>query len=157
MLKKRIIPVILFNDGYIVVGSTNSYGFGGTDIWVLKLDLQCQFQWSRTYGGIGTDVGRDIKVASNPTGYIITGHTNSFKANGNMDMWLIRTDEFGETCIYDENGNCLESEEKWAKTFGYSGNYYGYSVAQSDNEFIVVGKRARIPSFYVVKSRVFFL
>ena len=66
-------------------------------------------------------------------------------------MWLIRTDEFGQTCLYDEDGNCSESQEKWTKTFGYSGNDYGYSVTQSDNEFIAVGKSSRIPSFYAVK------
>ena len=138
-------------DGYIIVGSTNSYGSGGNDVWVLKLDFEGQEQWSRTYGGSGNDVGRDIKVASSPAGYIITGHTNSFSSNGNMDMWLIRTDEFGQTCIYGEDGNCIESEEKWTKTFGYSGNDYGYSVTQSDNEFISVGKSSRIPSFYAIK------
>mgnify|MGYP006260656875 FL=1 len=66
-------------------------------------------------------------------------------------MWLIRTDEFGQTCLYDEDGNCSESQEKWTRTFGYSGNDYGYSVIQSDNEFIAVGKSSRIPSFYAVK------
>ena len=138
-------------DGYIIVGSTNSYGSGGTDVWVLKLDFEGQEQWSRTYGGSGNDVGRDIKVTSNPAGYIITGHTSSFNSSGNIDMWLIRTDEFGQTCLYDEDGNCTESQEKWTKTFGYSGNDYGYSVTQSDNEFIAVGKSSRIPSFYAVK------
>ena len=138
-------------DGYIIVGSTNSYGSGGTDVWVLKLDFDGQEQWSRTYGGSGNDVGKDIKVASSPAGYIITGYTNSFDSNGNMDMWIIRTDEFGETCIFDEGGNCAESEEKWTKTFGYSGNDYGYSITQSDNEYIAVGKSSRIPSFYIVK------
>ena len=138
-------------DGYIIVGSTSSYGTGGTDIWVLKLDFEGQEQWSRTYGGSGNDVGRDIKIASSPAGYIITGHTSSFDSGGNMDMWLIRTDEFGQTCLYGEDGNCAESQEKWAKTFGYSGNDYGYSVTQSDNEYVCVGKSSRIPSFYVVK------
>ena len=138
-------------DGYIIVGSTSSYGSGGTDVWVLKLDFEGQEQWSRTYGGSGNDVGRDIKIASSPAGYIITGHTSSFDSGGNMDMWLIRTDEFGQTCLYGEDGNCTESQEKWARTFGYSGNDYGYSVTQSDNEFVCVGKSSRIPSFYVVK------
>ena len=45
----------------------------------------------------------------------------------------------------------MKSQEKWTKTFGYSGNDYGYSVTQSDNEFIAVGKSSRIPSFYAVK------
>ena len=55
-------------DGYIIVGSTNSYGSGGTDVWVLKLDFEGQEQWSRTYGGSGNDVGRDIRVHQTPQG-----------------------------------------------------------------------------------------
>ena len=139
------------DDGYIITGSTNSYGSGGSDVWLLKLDFEGQEEWSRTYGGAGNDVGRDVKITSDPSGFIITGLTSSFNSNGNSDMWIIRTDNFGQTCIYDETGNCTEGEEKWVKTYGSSGNDYGYSVLQIDDEYISVGKSGRIPSLFVVK------
>ena len=140
------------NDGYIVVGSSNSYGSGGSDVWLLKLDFEGQEEWSRTYGGAGNDVGRDVKITSDPEGYIITGLTSSFNSTGNSDMWIIRTDNFGQTCIYDETGNCSDGQEKWVKTYGSSGNDYGYSVIQTDDEYISVGKSGRIPSLFIVKT-----
>ena len=140
------------NDGYIIIGSTNSYGSGGSDVWLLKLDFEGQEEWSRTYGGTGNDVGRDVKITSDPEGFIITGLTSSFNSNGNSDMWIIRTDNFGQTCIYDETGNCTDGEEKWVKTYGSSGNDYGYSVLQKDGEYISVGKSGRIPSLFMIKT-----
>ena len=67
-------------------------------------------------------------------------------------MWIIRTDNFGQTCIYDETGNCSDGQEKWVKTYGSSGNDYGYSVIQTDGEYISVGKSGRIPSLFLVKT-----
>ena len=139
------------NDGYIIVGSTSSLGSGNSDVWVLKLDFEGQQVWSRVYGGQGSDFGKDIKITSNPDGYIIAGSTNSYNSDSNMDMWIIRTDDLGQTCLFDENGECSESDSKWARTFGTSGNDYGNSVMQSNGDFIAVGKSGRIPSFFVVK------
>ena len=142
-------------DGYVIVGSTNSLGSGNSDVWVLKLDFEGQQVWSRVYGGQGSDFGKDIKTTSNPDGYIITGSTNSYNSDSNMDMWVIRTDDLGQTCLFDENGECSESDTKWARTFGTSGNDYGNSVVESNGEFIAVGKSGRIPSFFVVKIDAF--
>ena len=142
-------------DGYVIVGSTNSLGSGNSDVWVLKLDFEGQQVWSRVYGGQGSDFGKDIKTTSNPDGYIITGSTNSYNSDSNMDMWVIRTDDLGQTCLFDENGECSESDTKWARTFGTSGNDYGNSVVESNSEFIAVGKSGRIPSFFVVKIDAF--
>ena len=41
--------------GYIVAGATDSYGAGGTDAWVLKLDSDGNVVWQNVYGGAGTD------------------------------------------------------------------------------------------------------
>jgi hypothetical protein len=37
--------------GYIVSGSTTSFGAGGWDLLVLKLDPNGNIQWAKTYGG----------------------------------------------------------------------------------------------------------
>ena len=146
------------NDGgYVLVGSTTSFGEGGSDLWILKIDNVGGFMWSRTYGGIGieNDVGRDI-IQTSDGGYIVTGYTKSFSDDGNMDLWLIKTNGNGQTCLYDENGNCFGSSSMWVKTFGTSGNDYGNSIIESiENDstfFIVVGKSGRIPSIYVIKT-----
>jgi len=144
------------NDGgYVLVGSTTSYGSGGSDLWILKIDNVGLSEWSRTYGGIGNDVGRDIMQTSDG-GYIVTGFTKSFTDDGNMDLWLIKTNSSGQSCLYDVDGNCSSGSTMWVKTFGTSGNDYGNSVIESiENDstfFIAVGKSGRIPSVYMVKT-----
>jgi hypothetical protein len=37
--------------GYVVAGSTNSFGAGASDVWVLKLDGSGNVVWQKTYGG----------------------------------------------------------------------------------------------------------
>ena len=138
--------------GYVIVGSSTSYGAGGSDLWILKVDGLGEFSWSKTYGGQGNDIGRDITQTSDG-GYIITGYTKSFSSGGDMDLWLIKTDANGESCLYSDGGTCSENSSKWIKSFGTSGNDYGTSVQEtSEGDFIVAGKSGRIPSVFVIKT-----
>lgn len=138
--------------GYVIVGSSTSYGAGGSDLWILKVDASGEFSWSKTYGGQGNDVGKDI-VQTSDGGYIITGYTKSFSSGGDMDLWLIKTDANGESCLYNDGGTCTQNSSKWVKSFGTSGNDYGNSVQEtSEGDFIVAGKSGRIPSVFVVKT-----
>ena len=138
--------------GYVIVGSSTSYGAGGADLWVLKLDGEGEFMWSKTYGGQGNDIGKDI-IQTSDGGYIITGYTKSYSSGGDSDLWLIKTNANGESCLYSDGGTCSESSSKWVKIFGTSGNDYGNSVQEtSEGDFIVTGKSGRIPSIFVVRT-----
>ena len=138
--------------GYVIVGSSTSYGAGGADLWILKLDVEGEFMWSKTYGGQGNDIGKDI-IQTSDGGYIITGYTKSYSSGGDSDLWLIKTNANGESCLYSDGGTCSESSSKWVKIFGTSGNDYGNSVQEtSEGDFIVTGKSGRIPSIFVVKT-----
>jgi hypothetical protein len=111
--------------GYIVVGDTYSFGAGGRDIWLLKLDADGDTLWSRTYGGADYEYGRCVKQTTPDNGYVITGYTRSFGAGG-YDVYLIKTDADGDTL--------------WTKTYGGSGLDYGTSVQQTfDGGYVVAG------------------
>ena len=110
--------------GYIIAGATESFGAGDFDAWLIKVDSNGNQQWSHTYGGSDSDLGLSVKQTADG-GYIIAGYTKSYGA-GMYDVWLIRV---------DPNGN-----PGWAKTFGATGDDYGYSVElTSDDGFVVVG------------------
>ncbi|MBN1482839.1 hypothetical protein EH223_13060 [candidate division KSB1 bacterium] len=39
--------------GYFITASTESYGAGASDIWLLRTDADCDTLWTKTYGGAG--------------------------------------------------------------------------------------------------------
>lgn len=87
--------------GYIVVGSTGSFGAGGGDVYALRLDPFGEPLWTRTYGNIGVDEGMACRELSD--GFVIAGST-SIGDHGGYDMLLIRTDASGNALWTEHYG-----------------------------------------------------
>ena len=80
--------LVLDSSGQIyVAGTTISYGEGGFEVVLLKLDPSGTVQWYRTWGGPEDDNAFDIQLHH---GFVyITGRTNSFHPNGKNEAFLI--------------------------------------------------------------------
>jgi len=110
--------------GYIMTGSTDSFGAGDFDLFLVKFDSAGEISWARTVGGTGYDVGHSVQQTLDG-GYIVAGYTNSFGA-GLTDLFLVKFDSTGEI--------------SWARTVGGRGGDNGHSVQQTlDGGYIVVG------------------
>ena len=79
--------------GYAIAGSTDSWGAGLADYWLVKLDSSGNIQWNMTYGGTNAE-GAFALVQTSDGGYAVAGGEPSFGA-GNHDFWLVKTDSGG--------------------------------------------------------------
>ena len=120
----RGYDIIQNNDGYIICGSTASYGAGSFDAWVIKIDNSGNEIWSQTYGGIEADFAHSI-IETSEGNFIFFGSSASYGAGSN-DVWLVKL---------DSTGNML-----WEQTFGGNGTDETFSGQQtSDGGYIMAG------------------
>ncbi len=75
--------------GYILTGTTHSYGAGNPDAWLLKTDGTGIVEWQRTYGGSEDDWG-DTVIPTTDNGFALLGTTYSYGA-GSADFWVVKT------------------------------------------------------------------
>jgi hypothetical protein len=129
------------DEGYIVVGSTSSYGAGASDVYIVRLNASGDTLWTRVYGGINTDRAQSVQQTTDG-GYIVGGSTASLGA-GNYDFYLLKTDALGDTV--------------WTRTYGGTMPDMGESVQQTtDGGYIITGSTesfgAGIVDMYLVKT-----
>jgi hypothetical protein len=112
------------DEGYVIVGATDSYGTGHGDVYLIRTDSSGDTLWTRTYGGDSLDEGYSVQQTEDG-GYVISGYTESFGA-GNRYVYLIKTDSSGDTL--------------WTRTYGGDSYDEGWSVQQTtDGGYVITG------------------
>jgi hypothetical protein len=110
--------------GYIITGSTSSFGQGNTDMYLLKLDSMGQKKFETSFGGYSNEIGKSI-VQLTDSSYVMVGYTSSTGVGG-YDVFLVKA---------DKNGALL-----WQKTIGGNDWDFAYSLqATTDGGFIIAG------------------
>ncbi len=110
---KSVIQLI--DSSYVIVGYTNSIGFGGYDIFLVKADKYGALVWQKTIGGTDWDFANSLQQTSDG-GFIIAGSTYSY-GYGNADGYVVKT---------DANGNVM-----WSKTYGGANDDEFKSIIQT--------------------------
>jgi len=126
--------------GYIITGFTESFGNGGSDVYLIKTDGNGIEQWSKTFGGANWDSGNSVQQTTDG-GYVITGRFEEIFEE--PDVYLIKTD-----------GNGIE---QWSQNigrtlgFGIDVSDEGFSVQQTtDGGYIITGFTIGFTSGYDV-------
>ena len=101
--------------GYIITGGTYSYGKGGEDMYLVKINSVGDTLWTKTYGGAKDDEAKSVKQ-TNDGGYILTGFTKSM-GDSLGDIYTIKTNSLGDTL--------------WTKKFGGAQADIGNDVLES--------------------------
>lgn len=113
-----------YDKGYIMIGTSNSFGCGNTDFYAVKIDSMGNHEWSKSYGGEMNEEGFSVTQTFDK-GYAFLGFTDSYGAGG-YDVYLVKTDSMGNF--------------QWQRTYGGSDWDFGYSIQQlPDSGFVMCG------------------
>lgn len=127
----RIIPAPI-SGGYLIVGSTTSFGNGENEVFLLKIDEQGNQVWSKNYGTPGDDYGRSAIEVSD--GFLVTGLAD---VNGG-DLYLLKVG--------------FDGAEVWSKFFGIAGNIdEGYDLLQAADGNVVIAGYYDLTQAWVLK------
>jgi hypothetical protein len=110
--------------GYIIIGTTLSYGAGEVDGWLIKTDDNGNKEWDVTFGYDSYDYGVSVQQTLDG-GYVIAGFKYVI-VPGKPDAWLIKTDYIGN--------------KEWEKTFGGSDDDLALHILQTDDGYVIVGR-----------------
>jgi len=114
--------------GYVLTGSTSSYGAGNHDAWLIKTDMYGNEIWNNTYGDSSWDQGKSV-VQTADGGYFITGdYTDPIQ--GDLELYMIKTDSDGI-----EEWNYIIEHESLGSTDSGS-----YGIQTNDGGYIATGE-----------------
>lgn len=116
---------ITSDGGYIMVGSTKTFGSGRNDLYVVRADDLGNELWAKVFGGEQGDYGASV-IETSDGGFLLLGQTKSFE-DDNGDIFVIKIDKAGGKI--------------WTKTIGGDEEDYGYAVRETaDGDFIIAGE-----------------
>lgn len=117
--------------GYLLLGAkVSSSPAENSDTWVLKVDVNGNYEWEQTWGGSKGETGRVISNTYDG-GYIIGSHSNSDdgdvgKSFGAGDIWITKIDNKGQL--------------QWGNVFGGASVDWVTDIKETiDGGYIVVG------------------
>jgi hypothetical protein len=94
------------------------------DMMLMKTDSLGNEEWSRFYGGTGSEGTEDMVICQDG-GFAVAGGTSSFGVDV-FDAYLVRTDSLGDTL--------------WTRTYGSTGDEAAFAItSQADGGFILAG------------------
>lgn len=112
------------DNGYIISGTTYSFGLGDADFWLMKADENGVTVWERFYGAANTADSGYVAQQTSDGGYVTVGTTGEIGLES--DAWLIKTDALGDTL--------------WSRTYGGGAPDAAYAVHEtSDGGYILSG------------------
>ncbi|MEM9679035.1 MAG: serine hydrolase domain-containing protein [Bacteroidota bacterium] len=93
--------IIATDDGYLIIGSTSSFGEGNYDMFVIKTDKSGRKVWQNTYGGFWNEYGYSIEKVN--SGFILKGTKQKCSSNSDVlnrtcttNVWFVTIDENGK-------------------------------------------------------------
>lgn len=114
-----------YNKGFLLSGSTYSFGNGGSDGYLICLDYNGNLAWSKNIGGSASDVVSGVISTTN--GQVIIAGNYTLNGNNFRNSYTTELDSLGNVV--------------WSKTYGGTSGSDDFTSLRlnSNNELIVTG------------------
>jgi hypothetical protein len=126
---QKLYSIIKVSDGFVMVGDYNEMGTDPTDIYLVKINNAGEIIWTRNYGNVGLDKASKIKTTSDGN-FVLVGRTEN-PANGDADMFILKTDSNGDSIWMQTFDNQSEIDE-------------AFDVIEISNGFVLLGNTANV-------------
>jgi len=90
------------DNGFAVLGFTDSFGQSVTDMMLVKIDADGLVEWAYTYGFIGYEYGKSVMIDNDGYFYALGYLGSSAYMFGEPDFMLLRISPDGSSCICEE-------------------------------------------------------
>ena len=114
--------------GFIVAGSattSSTDGFGGRDVWLVRINGDGSKAWAKRYGGKGNDLARAIAApADGKQGFGVVGSEAPSDTQTHLVVKRIAA-----------NGDLI-----WSKLFNHNGGGHGRAVTAMEDGFVAAGQ-----------------
>ncbi|MBE0512605.1 hypothetical protein IBX38_06110 [Candidatus Bathyarchaeota archaeon] len=124
--------------GFLLAGTTHSFGAGQSDGWLVKTDFEGDVQWNKTYGGAGWDAISSVLEARNG-GYVVAMMIDASLENPPSGALIFKTDASGNI--------------EW--TVEYQGTTQpainpSHIIETADGSYVFTGFKIRVEPFSIV-------
>jgi hypothetical protein len=120
---EKINSIISVENGYVLVGETDTWGNGDKDIFIVKINKSGKAQWDWAYGFKYNEVGHQV-IQTTDGGYLIVGYTDIDRAN-KKDIYVVKLNSKGA--------------REWHHYYGTSEDDEGNSVVEVDDGYVIAG------------------
>jgi TolB-like protein len=124
--------IISTDDGYVMAGMTKSWGHGGEDAYVIKIDKEGNRVWHNAFGFRYDEQAEQI-IQTKDGAYILVGTTDSDHKSQD-DIYVVKINANGTRA--------------WHRHYGSNEHEAGMAIVQSDDGgYLVVGSTNDTPSY----------
>ncbi len=137
--EEELKSIIRVSNGYVTAGYTESYGKGGKDIYINRIDNDAHRVWHVTYGFNDDETANQI-IATNDGGFIVVGTTYSARAFSRQ-VYVVKIDAKGRKI--------------WDGHYGYKLDEEGRGIIEVEDGYVIAGytrsTKNRAADVYVLK------
>ncbi len=132
----------------VIVGTTNSFGNGSGDVFIIKLSEEAgQIKGKKTLGSKVYDYGYGF-VITNENGYFIVGASLGSSNNGLFDGWAIRInndfDSYFEKTLGGKKEDAFKAVAKHKEQFLIAGHTESEGEGKADGWLVLMDKDGNI-------------